>query len=488
MRTRHRLAVLAVLGTAFVVLPAATASAHPLGNFSVNQYHGLRLDPRGVTDTAIVDTAEIPTLQDRTAVDTDHNGSVSASERDTHAKTRCNTLAQATTLRVDQQSLKWTVRSSELEYAPGAAGLQTSRLTCDLAAPADLSRAATVSFDAGYVADHVGWREITAVGHGVSLPRSPVPASSVSDLLRKYPNDMLSSPLDLRSATLHVTLGDGPGSGATVSLPSAGPLDRVVQKVNATFTDLVGSRDLTPMVGLLAVLLALVLGASHAALPGHGKTAMAAYIAGRNGTARDAVIVGATVTLTHTGGVLALGLLLTGTTSLAGDTLLGYLGLASGLLIATIGGWLLYTSVRRHRHHSHGHGHSREHGHGHTHDHHHHHDHHHRIGRSGLVGMGLAGGLIPSPSALVVLLGAIALGRTAFGILLVTAYGLGMAATLTAAGLLLVWLRDRMSRLRTPGRLQSLARRVHAATPVGTAGLVLLVGLGLTARGLAPLA
>lgn len=91
--------------------------------------------------------------------------------------------------------------------------------------------------------------------------------------------------------------------------------------------------------------------------------------------------------------------------------------------------------------------------------------------------MGVAGGLVPSPSALVVLLGAIALGRTWFGVLLVVGYGLGMAATLTAVGLLLVRLRDRLAAVER-------FRDRFTALPAITAGLVLVVGLGLTARAL----
>ena len=107
--------------------------------------------------------------------------------------------------------------------------------------------------------------------------------------------------------------------------------------------------------------------------------------------------------------------------------------------------------------------------------------------RRGLIGMGIAGGLVPSPSALVVLLSAIALGRTAFGVLLVIGYGLGMAATLTAAGLVLVTVRDRYQhRLGAArGRLGTLARRWGVVTPYATAALVSVVGLGLTVRSLA---
>jgi len=229
-----------------------------------------------------------------------------------------------------------------------------------------------------------------------------------------------------------------------------------------------------------------VLGAAHAALPGHGKTVMAAYIAGRRGRPRDAIIVGAIVTLTHTGGVIVLGLLLTATASLAGEAVLSWLGVASGVLVAAVGVAMLAGVLRRrtsvYDHHGHSHGHDHDHHHGHTHDHDHdHHGHSHprasRARRLSLVGMGIAGGLVPSPSALIVLLGAVGLGRTAFGVLLVIAYGVGMAAMLTAAGLLLVRMRDRWASCprRTLARLTALA-------PTGTAALVLCVGLGLAGR------
>ena len=99
--------------------------------------------------------------------------------------------------------------------------------------------------------------------------------------------------------------------------------------------------------------------------------------------------------------------------------------------------------------------------------------------------MGIAGGLVPSPSALVVLLGAISLGRTAFGVLLVLCYGIGMAATLTAVGLLLVHLRGRLD-ASLVGRFGTASARFARLAPLLTAVLVLVVGLGLAARGLYP--
>jgi ABC-type nickel/cobalt efflux system permease component RcnA len=394
-------------------------------------------------------------------------------------------MAGAVGLRVDGRRIRWSVRPAGFEYRPGSAGLRTSRISCAFDAAADLARAAIVDLINGYRADRIGWREITAAGHGVHIVNPSVPARSVSDSLRSYPTDLLGSPLDQRSARLHVEPGDEASAGATVHLSGGDPVSRWVAEADRALERLVGGR-LTPFVGALAVLLALALGAAHAALPGHGKTVMAAYIAGRRGRPRDALTVGAIVTLTHTGGVLVLGLLLTATASLAGEVVLSWLGIASGLLVAAVGVAMLVGVLRRRtpvHHHDHGH----DHGHSHDHDHYHGHPHDHpghphphpsrHVGRLSLVGMGIAGGLVPSPSALIVLLGAVGLGRTAFGVLLVLAYGAGMAAMLTAAGLVLVRIRDRWA-----SRPRRTLARLAALAPTGTAALVLCVGLGLAGR------
>jgi nickel/cobalt exporter len=505
-----RLLVLAAVVAAALAIGTGPASAHPLGNFTVNHYDGLRLFPDRIEDLAVVDTAEIPTLQEQVSVDRNHDGVVSDVEKQEYGKRTCDVVARSVRVHVAGRTVAWSVAGSGFTYRPGAAGLKTSRLECRLRAAANLKAATTVSVADGYRADRVGWHEITAVGDGIRLHRSPVPQRSVTQELRHYPNDLLSSPLDVASAVLRVVPGPGGSTyGRSAVLPVAGPLARTLNGVSTRFNSLAGARHLTPAIGFLAVLLSLVLGASHAALPGHGKTVMAAYIAGRRGSVRDAVTVGATVTVTHTGGVLLLGLLLTLIAGLAGETVLGYLGVVSGLLIAGIGTGLLRSAwrnraVREHREHPaevpllepvlvgatpgghHDHGQHAGHGH------HHGHGHDHRtaqgpLGRRGLVGMGVAGGLVPSPTALVVLLAAVASGRTPFGVLLVIGYGLGMAATLTAAGLLLVRLRGRLD-TAAAGRFGALSSRLAGAAPVLTALLVLAVGLGLAVRGLVPLA
>ena len=507
MTTRmvRRLASIGVIALAavliLVALPARPAAAHPLGNFSVNEAIALNLYPQRVEVAAVIDLAELPTLQERSAVDRDGDGTVSAAESMTYNQRICAELDAALSVRTGGHRLTLTDRPAGFEYRPGSAGLQTSRISCAFGAATNLGDSATIAVSNDYRADRIGWREMVAVGHGVHIVNSPLPARSPSDALQSYPTDLLGSPLHQTSAQLQVEPGDGPAtSGAAATTATGNPLTRWVAGADRTLEHMVGGH-LTPIVGLLAVLLALLLGAAHAALPGHGKTVMAAYLAGRQGRPRDAVTVGATVTLTHTGGVLLLGLLLTTAASLAGERVLGWLGIASGLLVAGVGVAML-TSALRHRRHGALHQHDHEHGHSHGHDHHHHdhsaphqghghghgHSHydepeaHHPHRSTGgrrlsLVGMGIAGGLVPSPSALVVLLGAIGLGRTGFGILLVLAYGIGMAGMLTAAGLLLIRLRDRWTR-RSPRVLNRLGR----LAPAATAALVLCVGIGLAGR------
>ncbi|HEY7277174.1 MAG TPA: High-affinity nickel-transporter [Trebonia sp.] len=475
---------------AFRARPASAQPLHPLGNFSVNQAIGLDLYPNRVGVTAIVDLAELPTLQDRSAVDANGDGTVSAAESAAYNSRVCDAMARVVALRVDDHRVQWSVRPAGFEYRPGSAGLHTSRISCTLDAAAHLTRPAVVDLVNGYQADRVGWREISAAGHGVHIVNPSVPAHSVSDSLRSYPTDLLGSPLDQRSARLQVEPGDGPSAGATIHMSRGDPVSRWVAEADRTLERLVGGH-LTPFVGALAVLLALALGAAHAALPGHGKTVMAAYIAGRRGRPRDAVTVGAVVTLTHTGGVLVLGILLTASASLAGEAVLSWLGVASGVLVAAVGVAMLVGALRRRasaydHHQASAHDHDQHHHHGHSHDHDHDHDHHdghshphpsRRPRRLSLVGMGIAGGLVPSPSALIVLLGAVGLGRTAFGVLLVVAYGVGMAAALTAAGLVLVRVRDRWT-----SRPRRTLARLTALAPAGTAALVLCVGLGLAGR------
>jgi ABC-type nickel/cobalt efflux system permease component RcnA len=538
---------------------AAPAAAHPLGNFTVNAYSGLRVGPDRLTVDYVVDMAEIPTFQTRQALDADHDGTVSPAEAATWRDRECPRLAAGLRAVLDGQPVTLAVTGSALTFPEGVGGLDTLRLECALTAPLPAPRQAgrSLTYSDANHQGRVGWREITAVGNRTTFDSTDVPTTSISARLTSYPEDQLSSPLDQRTATLRFHPGgppapDDPGTSVAAGKARENPASRCeaprrgsvadgeegcaplstapgagngeagtgvgngdgasagagrggVDRATAAFTALVGERSLSPGFAVVALLLAVGLGAAHALAPGHGKTVMAAYLVGLRGTLRQAATIGATVTLTHTAGILLLGLVLTTSRAVASERVYPWLGLASGLLLAVVGVGLLVRARTGH-HHPHEGG-EREHGqrvadplqaepdpgqaerpHGHDHGHDHHHDHAHPrpLGRRGLVALGLAGGLVPSPSAVVVLLGGIALGQAWFGVALVLAYGLGMAATLTGVGLLLAHLRTRMDRrLHLPAG--SLLARAGRLLPAVTASVIVAVGLALAANGAAQL-
>ena len=506
MRLLPRAGVLLLAVGALLFVPASPpqAQAHPLGNFTVNHYDGLTLYPDRIEVLSILDSAEIPTVQQRRTTDTDGDGAVSVSEGAAHAAAQCAAMLPATRLAVDGVAVPLAVGSSTAEYPISTQGLPITRVTCELVASADLSGGATVVFTDTFAADRIGWREITATADGLRIDASDVAGQSVSDELRSYPADLLSSPRDERSATITVVPGSGSAASPLVALPATGVgwFDSFAQGMERFVSGLAGSRELSPAVAGLAITMSLVLGASHAALPGHGKTVMAAYLAGKQGTRRDAVVVGATVTITHTAGVLVFGVLISLVATFSPVDALRWLGVVSGLLVAAVGVMLLRTAVVRRRElaalpaaqrtgvlvgaaigpgavaHGHGHG-----GHGHGHG--GHGAEPDRWSRTSLIGMGMAGGLVPSPTALVVLLVAVDAQRPWFGIVLVACYALGMAGTLTAAGLLLVSVRDRLARMERTRAWRDRAGRLLAVLPVATALLVLAVGIGLALRSLA---
>jgi nickel/cobalt transporter (NicO) family protein len=472
-RAGQRLA--AVLMTGFWLLPAAPAAAHPLGNFTVNRYSDLRIEPGRVAIEYVVDMAEIPAFQTRQEIDSDADGAVGSIDEARYRTAECRRMARGVRLLLDGRPVNVDVRGSALSFPPGAGGLPTLRLTCRLHAPID---AAAGALDVDYADQNfpgrIGWREITAAAGAGVMVSADVPAESLSKGLTIYPQDMLQSPLDQRRAHLRFQPGGaGARGGPRPAAPVAGlgPLSRGADRVTQAFTSLVTGRRPTPGFVLVAFVVATLLGAVHALAPGHGKTVMAAYLVGLKGSLRQALIIGLTVTATHTAGVVALGVLVSTSSALVPERLYPWLRMASGLLLASVGAGLLRRTLR-HRERAHDH------------------QHHHISSRAGeggpigwrsLVTLGLAGGLVPAPSALLVLLAAAALGRAWLGIALVVAYGLGMAVTLTGTGLVLVHVRTSLDQ-GTKGRHAAALHRVGRLLPLTTAAVVLAVGLLLAAR------
>ena len=600
----RRVALVVVLAGAALVGLAGPAAAHPLGNFTTNTADRIVVGADDVRVVHVVDLAEIPTLQLRaspTGPDTDRDGQASDAELATWSTGECGRIAPGLSLVLDGEPAPLAVTAASARTVPGQAGLATQRLECTFEAS---RTAARVEFSDPTSAGLTGWKEVSATALCGSVS-GDLPQDSPSALLTTYPADLLSSPLDVTQAAFDVTAGGTCREDGSVPSPNQ-LLPRGVDRLTTAYSEFVGRQDLTLPVALLAVLLSVALGVGHAVAPGHGKTVIAAYLVGQRGTKRQALWLGATVTATHTAGVLLLGAVLSLTNIASPERFIPATEVASGLLLAGVGVFLLRRALRArgaghghshgpggHTHglagHEHGSGHEHDHGpgardhehgpgghehehgsgehedaarglaaghahphedhdheglhadHGQGHDGHEHgahgdHDHgdhphphphvqeparelvgagagpaqsaaaqeEHAHGGAGvhshgghshshlppedqplgwrtLATMGIAGGLVPSPSALVVLLGAAALGRPVFGALLVVGYGAGMAITLTLAGLLLLRAQARLSRGGwTSGRTAQLVRVLPAITAV----IVLVVGAVVVLRGL----
>jgi ABC-type nickel/cobalt efflux system permease component RcnA len=448
----RRAAVIAlVAGLLGLAAGPGSAQAHPLGNFSINHLVQVRVTAQQVELRYLLDQAEIPTFQERGR----SNSEVIAAKR---AEVR---RGLAVTVDGRRAALRET-GTPRLGHAPGQGGLATTRLELSFVAPATGAR--RVEVDDGTFAGRVGWKAVVArPGDGTAV-RSTAPSTDPTGGLRRYPKDALSSPRDERKASLDVRPGDGAltaprdpgGTPATTSDRGGG------DGFAGVFADAAAGKGVL----LFFLLAALAWGAVHALSPGHGKTMVAAYLVGTRGRARHALALGATVTITHTIGVFALGLVTLALSQyILPEDLYPWLNLASGLMVVVIGAGVLRSRFRRaRRQHDHHH-------HGHDHDHQHDHD----LSWKGLVGMGASAGLIPCPSALVVLLAAVSQHEIALGLLLIVAFSLGLAATLTALGLAVVYAGRATSRLHVPAW-------VGSALPALSALVIVVAGLALTAK------
>ena len=409
---------------AALVLPAA-AGAHPLGNFTINHFARVEVAGHRLYVRYVLDLAEIPTYQAR--------------QQGVDPRAYALRIARGLHVTVAGRPAAFVPVRHALAFPPGVAGLHTMRLEVILRGPAVRSDERVTVHDDNY-AGRLGWKEIVL---GATAP-------SASDELRAYPKSLLSSPLDVTSAA--ATLA--PTGAAVPQLTTGAALEAPDRVADSGYTRLIGRRHLSALVILASLAAALFWGAAHALSPGHGKTIVAAYLVGKRGSAKDAAALGAIVTATHTIGVFALGLVTLGLSQwIVPDRLYPWINLTAGLMVVGIGIGVL-RSRSRHRHH---------------HDHDHHHEH-----RS-LLAVGVSGGLLPCPSALVVLLAAISLHRVGYGLLLIVAFSLGLALSITGLGLVAVTAKRVFAR-------RSFECALLRALPVASALVIIVAGVAMTVR------
>jgi nickel/cobalt exporter len=437
----YTIARVALIAVVLVLATAAPAYAHPLGNFSVNHLSTVSISADRVEVRYVLDQAEIPTVQehglDRTEV----------------LRRKLAEVRRGLTLGVDgRNALLQPVGEARLSFPSGAGGLTTTRL--ELTLNAAVKSPQTVALHDHTFPGRVGWKAIVATPGEDTAVRTNTPSGDPTGGLRRYPEDLLESPLDRREASFSVS----PGNGTLIAPREEGGATASSEPRSDGFAALFEDAAEGRGVLVLLLLAALGWGGLHALSPGHGKAMVAAYLIGTRGTARDAFVLGATVTVTHTIGVFALGVVTLALSQyVLPEQLYPWLTLVSGLMVVAVGAGVLRSRLRRRHTHAH------EHAHTHAHP-----------DRS-LLSMGAAAGLLPCPSALVVLLAAISQHEVALGMLLIVAFSLGLAGTLTALGLAVVHARRFVPQHIAASRLATLL-------PALSAVLVVAIGFVLAAR------
>ncbi len=475
-KRRHFLALLFVSIFLLIIVPAA--AAHPLGNFTVSRYSGLTAVPTELHLLYIVDMAEIPTFQERQTMDANGDGRVSQAEQTHYLNQQMAALASNLHLTVNEQLIAWSAPEGSLQFPPGQGGLLTLRLEMTLTAVLPPDNVWQADYHDNNYTDRLGWQEtVVAAADGVQLLASSVPTQGVTDELQNYPQDLLQEPLAVNQAEFQFApIGMAAKAAVdTAVYPAAATTNRFGQDGFANL--LTGALD-SPTAVVVALLAAIGLGAAHALTPGHGKTIVGAYLVGSRGTARHALFLGLTTTVTHTAGVFALGfMVLFASRTILPEQLYPWLGVASGGLVLLIGLSLLRQRLLAHFTNPDEHGDDGYHTHfgvGHRHT-----PTNGTVGWRNLLALGVSGGLIPCPSALILLLSATALQQIGFGLVLILAFSLGLAGVLTGIGLVLVYAGRLFARV--PGSYG----RAAAWLPVASALFITLAGVGITLKALA---
>jgi ABC-type nickel/cobalt efflux system permease component RcnA len=519
-----------VLATAAAVPRAALADtvASLLGNFTINQYCGLQLKSGAAEVHYVVVFGQLPALSELHSADANGDGVTSQAERDAYVGKLAPVLAQGLELvvngsKVPLHAVHW---ATSLPTEQGGFSL---RIDIDLGAELPAAAAGAprnLEFGNRNYSGRLGWHEIVVrPAPGLEVYDTNAYSTSLTGALSEALQSLpATGPLDERTIHLRfgatappgaVLLTDRRGNRASAALPGApargtapakGSPGEWIAYRTRQLVDAISGPHVRPAVALWALLGALVLGAVHALSPGHGKTIVGAYLIGSRGTPRHAVFLGLTVTVTHTIGVFVLGFAtLYASRYVVPERLFPILSLTSAVLVLGMGLVLLVQRSRAAPQglwrvtparssklrfvqsnvavvgarglifaptaqfvdstmHSHGGGPMHSHlppgaaG--------------EKVSWRSLLALGVSGGLVPCPSAMVLLLAAVALNKTAYGMLLVVAFSIGLAITLTVVGLAFLYARNRF-RSPTAG-----ARWAHLL-PVLSAAAISLIGIAL---------
>ncbi len=471
-----------------VLACALSLAAHPMGNFSVSHYARIAPGPDGVTIRYVLDLAEIPTFELLQQWNLTAASPRAALDRAASQQAREWTRNLAVTS--DGRSVAPHLAATELKLAEGAGGMSVMRVAMNLQLPVTAGR---IEYEDRNYAERAGWKEIVIAAQGKAAVRNASQGDrDRSQALTAYPQDpTIAPPQDLRASldwvlAARAVAQQAPAAPAPEQPPAVSPVPPQPAASGTVvrgdyLSKLLSHKEIGWGMALAGLAVAFGLGAVHALSPGHGKTIVAAYLVGTRGTARHALFLGAMVTFTHTISVFFLGFVtLFLSQYVLPEKIFPVLGAISGLSIVWIGATLLYKRASGLQAHSHSH------DHGHTHDHAHDHDHHHGPGGhthvpegevtlGSLIALGASGGLVPCPSALVLLLSSVALGRVGLGMVLLVGFSAGLAMVLMAIGLVVLYAKHLL-----PDQERAARHPAFRLIPVLSAALIVCVGLIMT--------
>lgn len=435
--TRAVSIVLSLLVTAATLIAGAPAAAHPLGNFTINHLVKVDVERRMVRVRYVLDMAEIPTFQAMRARSA--SGTMDAAQLSAWARDEVAVIAPSIEVEADGRRLVLTAALPHSTTRPGAGGLPTLYWVDDFRAALGADVAQIDVNDVSF-SDRIGWKDVVVA-----------PQTEPTNELRHYPSALLGSPRNTTSVRIAITTA---GPRVTTTSMGDAAVSTAVQpsqiRSNA-LSDMLARGASNPLTVMLTLLAAIGLGALHAAEPGHGKTLLAVSLVGARATPKQALLLAVGLTIAHTAGVLLLGAaLIIAARWIVPETIYPWVTLVSGAAVATLGAGGLARFVRARRAGGHTHAAGGQH-----HDHHHEHGEH----RHPIVGgdaplsfravmlVAMSGNIAPCPAALVVMLAALALREVGYGVAVVVAFSIGLAAVLTALGIGLVrgaaWISQR---------------------------------------------
>jgi ABC-type nickel/cobalt efflux system permease component RcnA len=506
-------------------LAAIVLTAHPMGNFSVSHFTRFDVNKKVVKITYVLDLAEIPTYQlmRNWNLDPAADAKIPESTLQEKATAQASEWISQLDFTSNGARLKPKQERTTIKFSDGAGGMHVSRIETALRLENVQGK---LAFEDRNYPDRAGWKEIVITStDSTPIIQASQSGADRSKALTEYPADpTLTPPQDLRASMewhveapvivtkiVPIEQPAAPVTQAATPAPSATPKPVAGEVTRGDYlSKMLSQHDIPFNVMLIGIAVAFAFGALHAKSPGHGKTMVAAYLVGSRGTMKQAAFLGGMVTLTHTISVFILGLVtLAFAKYLAPEKLVTWLGVASGISIVLIGATLFYKRLRTlskakahtHHHHHHDHDHTHAHDHAHDHDHaharahglphthdHHHHDHDHDHGPHGhshvpegevslrsLIALGASGGLVPCPSALVLLLISISLGHVGLGLLLLVSFSLGLAGVLMAIGMLVIYAKQWL-----PDPVKTSQHPAFRLIPVLSAFVIVCIGLVMT--------